>query len=343
MIKKVAITIENPEFDYSILVDYFNKNGYYAEWRPFVVNNMKNVIERVKGFDAVLAGGDPFPKEALEKISSTVKIIARFGTGYNKIDMEAATKLGIAVTNTPGRMSSSVAEMALLLMLCISRRICKFNYKVKKGNWWQKYIGTQIEGKTIGLVGFGQIAQKLAKYLQGFSCNIIAYDKYFDQSTAKKLSVEYSTINQIFEKSDYVSIHVPLTHETTDLINYKLISSMKPSAYLINTSRGGVVNEKDLVMALQENKVAGAGLDVLKKEPVERDNPLLQMDNVIISPHIAAITKETFKAAGICAAENIITIFKGKTPPNILNPEYVKFTNNKVNIKQIRKPKLVGL
>jgi D-3-phosphoglycerate dehydrogenase len=329
---KVVITIENPEFDYSILVEYLKRNNCYVEWRPFLVNDTKSTIERIKNFDAVLAGGDFFCKEVLQKISNTVKIIARFGTGYDKIDMEAATKLGIAVTNTPGRMSSSVAEMALLLMLCVSRRICKFNYKVKKGDWWQKYVGTQTEGKTVGLVGFGQIAQKLAKYLQGFSCNIIAYDKYFDQSKAKKLSVECSTINQIFEKSDYVSIHVPLTQETKDLINYKLLSSMKPSAYLINTSRGGIVNEKDLVKALQENKIAGAGLDVLEKEPVECENPLLQMDNVIISPHIAAITKETFKAAGICAAENIITIFDGKTPPNILNPEYVKFTNSKVNI-----------
>jgi D-3-phosphoglycerate dehydrogenase len=317
--KSVVLTIENPMYDYSILIEHFRKAGISAVWKQPLSNQPEAVIERVKGFDAVLAGGDRFNREVLEAISATVKIIARFGVGYDRIDIHAARQLGIVVTNTPGRMSSPVAEMTVLMMVCLSRGLCRFNEKVKNGEWWQNYIGSQLERKTVGLVGFGQIAQKTAVYLRGFSCKILAFDNQPNQQRAAELEVEFAPLDTIAREADFLSIHVPLSQETKYMIDAHIFSLMKSSAYLINTSRGSVVKEKDLIEALSQKKIAGAALDVLETEPVLPGNPLLQFDNVILTPHIAAITQETLESAGICAADNIIAFFQGRTPENVVS------------------------
>jgi D-3-phosphoglycerate dehydrogenase len=321
---RVVITMETHGYDYGMIREYLKQHGYLVDWRPVETKKPVEVLENITGYDAVIAGGDCMNRDVLMKLADTVKIIARYGIGVDTIDIDSATELGIAVTNTPGKMSAGVAETALVLMIAAARRLCVFDRKIRAGEWYQMYVGTQLEDKTVGLIGFGQISQKLARYLQGFSCEVLAYDQYFDEAAARELSVKKSNLEEIAGKSDFVSIHLPLTDETSGMIAKEFFTKMKPTAYLINTSRGAILREADLIMALQQKKIAGAGLDVFEQEPVAANNPLLTMDNVVLTPHIASTTMEAVENVGKCAADNIIAYFEGRVPPNILNPNYVK-------------------
>jgi D-3-phosphoglycerate dehydrogenase len=321
---RVVITMETHGYDYGMIREYLKQHGYLVDWRPVETKKPVEVLENITGYDAVIAGGDCMNRDVLMKLADTVKIIARYGIGVDTIDIDSATELGIAVTNTPGKMSAGVAETALVLMIAAARRLCVFDRKIRAGEWYQMYVGTQLEDKTVGLIGFGQISRKLARYLQGFSCEVLAYDQYFDEAAARELSVKKSNLEEIAGKSDFVSIHLPLTDETSGMIAKEFFTKMKPTAYLINTSRGAILREADLIMALQQKKIAGAGLDVFEQEPVAANNPLLTMDNVVLTPHIASTTMEAVENVGKCAADNIIAYFEGRVPPNILNPNYVK-------------------
>jgi phosphoglycerate dehydrogenase-like enzyme len=232
--------------------------------------------------------------------------------------------LGIAVTNTPGKNASAVAELALTLLLDVTRGISFQERSIRKGGWSTGYIGRSLEGKTVGIVGFGHIGQKMAQYLQGFRCRILAYDVYPDQEAAASLHTELCTLDDIAKQSDFISIHVPLTSQTRGLIDRSYIHKMKNEAYLINTSRGPVIKETDLIEALQEGRIAGAGLDVFEIEPLKPDNPLMKMNNVVLSPHVASATFESIDEVGLCVAENIIALYDGTVPPHVVNPEYAK-------------------
>lgn len=323
MKRKVLLTMGYYGYDYEVIIKYLNEKGYDAYYKTMDTGEPDEVIQKAYGFDAIIAGGESWNENVLRTLSNTVKIVARYGAGFDKVDLVAAAKLGIAVTNTPGKMNEAVAEMALLLMMSAARRLCQFDRRIRNGEWWTTYLGTDLYGKTVGLIGFGNIAQRLARLLSGFSCNIIAYDEYFNENAAKTLSVKYSSFEDLVRSSDFISLHVPLTEKTKGMINEKAFSMMKSSAYIINTSRGAVIVEEDLIKALKSNRISGAGLDVYEQEPIPQNNPLKEMDNVVLMPHMAAATFESVKNAGFCAADNIIALFNGSIPPDILNPEYV--------------------
>ncbi|MCL2834864.1 MAG: phosphoglycerate dehydrogenase [Treponema sp.] len=320
--KRIAITLEDRGTDYGFVINRAAEKGFDCIWRPLEDHNDKKAtIAALSDCDAVIAGGSVFDAEVLNVLSSRLKIIARFGIGYEHIDTDCAAKLGIAVTNTPGCMSAGVADLAMTMMLNIGRQISALDRKIKDGGWDPRFTGHELEGKTVGLVGFGNIAQRLAKYLIGFDCPILAYDIKFPASHGLP-NVRQADLDTIASKSDYVSLHLPITKETAGLINRNFFNQMKPTAFLINTARGGLVAEKDLIEALDKNQIAGAALDVFEKEPLPPDSMLRKFNNCIFTPHIASYTMETVTRSAYRAIDNIADLFTGQIPENVVNPGY---------------------
>jgi len=317
--KKIALTAPDFGQNYDELTVRLAGMGYELVWMPDLVHTDEGIIGAISGFDGVIAGGEPWTAGAIEGVKDSVKIIARHGVGYDKVDIPAATKAGIAITNTPGKMSVAVAEQALSFIMCLTRETIQYDSEIRKGNWYLS-ITRELTGKTLGLVGFGAIAKVLAKLVKGFDLRILAYDIVADEQKAAELSVELTELEKLLKESDYVSVHCPLTDETKSMIGADFFGKMKNTAYFINTSRGGLVRENELINALKNGEIAGAGLDVFEKEPVEKDNELLGMSNVVLAPHVASATKESMRNMVECCVDNITAYFAGKTPPDLLNP-----------------------
>lgn len=293
-----------------------------------IVENEKNrpltqqeAWELAKDADAVIAGVDEW-NEASFVNCPKVKTVVRFGVGYDNFDLAAGTKAGVHFYNAKGGNSVAVAEATVGLMMALHRKICVFNHSIRKGIWDREsgYLGHDLRGKRIGLAGFGDIAQKVARLLCGFGVELYAYDKYPQKDAAEQLGVSLVTFEDIIEKCDVISIHLPSCAETKHLFNREIFKKMKRNAVLINTARGLIVSENDLVEALQNQTIAGAGIDVFEVEPTNKDNPLFSLDNVVVTPHIAAETVETYEAMGILTAETILQAMRGENPPNLLNP-----------------------
>ncbi|MDR0294159.1 MAG: phosphoglycerate dehydrogenase [Oscillospiraceae bacterium] len=325
MSKKIAITLEDRGSDYAFIIRYAAEKGFDCVWRPLEDHkNRMATIDALKDCDAVIAGGSKFDRETLDALRPKLKIIARFGIGYEHVDTAYAAKLGIAVTNTPGCMSGGVADLAVSMILNIGRQLSRLDSSIKAGGWDARFIGNELEGKTVGLVGFGNIAQRVAKYLTGFDCRILAYDVYFNENHGLP-NVTRADLGAIARESDYVSLHLPMNQDTAGMIGKDFFAAMKPTAYLINTARGGVVVEADMIEALKSGRIAGAALDVFEHEPLEAGSELRKMQNCIFTPHIASFTYDTVSKSAFLAIDNIDDLFAGKIPRNILNPEYIHF------------------
>ena len=323
---KIGITIE-PHAGYKMdaLCELISRKGFEPVYCG-PSDGTVGAIERLSKYEALIAGGDTYSQNILRSLKEKgkIKIIARFGVGYDKIDMDEASRLGIAITNTTGTMSKPVAEMTLSLLLSAARFIEYFDRKLRDGVWVTGPIGYSLEGKTIGIIGFGAIARQFVEYIKGFNCTILAYDSFFDEAAAKKLNVKYADLDMIARESDFISFHLPKTPETVNIWNKKNFVKMKPTSVLINTSRGGIVNEKDLIWALENKVIGAAGIDVFEIEPLPHDNPLLKLDNVVMAPHAAAWNEVTELLTGGRALDNIIDLYEGRIPRNIVNPDYAK-------------------
>ena len=248
-----------------------------------------------------------------------LKVIGRAGIGVDNIDIKTAGKQGIPVVNSPSGATASVAELAFAHMLGLLRFIPKADNTMKKGEWIKKQLkGNELLSKTLGLIGSGGIAQHTAKIGKGFGMNVLVYSPHCTEEKARKMGAKLATFEDLLKKSDFVSLHVPHTDNSHYLIDEKALSLMKNSAYLIDVSRGGVVNQKALYKALEDNKIAGAGIDVFEKEPPE-NNPFIEFDNVILSPHIGANTKEGQIKAGTVCAEQINKVLRGEEPDFCVN------------------------
>ncbi len=254
--------------------------------------------------------------------SDELKVISKFGTGVDNIDVAAATQKGVVVTNAPGMNSDAVADMTFALILSIARRISFANDQVRKGNW-PLIVGTEIFNKTLGLIGLGQIGKRVAMRAGGFNMKILAYELLPDEQFVQELGIKLVPLNRLLQESEFVSIHVPFTSETKDLIKTEQLEMMKPTAYLINTARGGIVDENELHDALESGEIAGAAFDVFKEEPLKK-KALIELDNFIATPHISPFTKEAIENAEKLSARNIIEVLKGQFPPFIVNPEVLK-------------------
>jgi len=256
-----------------------------------------------------------------------LRIAANVAVGFDNIDVAACTKRGVAASNTPGVLDETTADFAWTLMMAVGRRLVEGDTLARSGNWtcWDldQLVGTDIWGKTLGIVGFGRIGRAMARRALGFQMKVIYADAVqAPGAVEKELKAEYRGMNSLLAESDFISLHVPLLPETRGLFDGPRFAKMKPTAYLINTSRGAVIDEAALVHALESGKIAGAALDVFENEPFIL--PGLKKPNVVLAPHIASASIETRTKMACMAAENVVALLKGKQPANLLNPEVLK-------------------
>jgi len=317
----------NTKADYNVsaITDELEKNGFSCKLEYVAAKDEERAVAAAKGCVAVVSQFEPWNERTLPQIRDDVKMIIRYGTGYDNIDVKAATSCGIPVFNVVGYGSAPVAEIALMHMLNINRFFAEGAYLARQDKWGTKKIECfELDGKTVGLFGAGNIGQTLARMLKGFHVKVIAYDVVRRQG-AIDLGIEFvDSAEELFRQSDIVSIHVPLNDETAGIVGKKLISLMKPDAMLINTARGGLVNDADLLEALREKRIRAAGLDVLNQEPVRADNPYIQTENAFVTPHLGSFSNEAIVRAEEQLSRTIIEFFDGayesEFPPNYLNP-----------------------
>jgi glyoxylate reductase len=291
------------------------------------VATRQEIIDNIKGKDAMLCLlTDTIDAEIMDA-NPNVKIIANYAVGFNNIDVQAATQRGIPVSNTPGVLTDTTADMAWTLIMSTARRVVegdKFTRAGKYKGWGPLLlVGQDVHHKTLGIIGFGRIGQTVAKRAAGFDMKILYYDVNKMPEVAQKYNAEYRELDDLLRESDIISLHVDLNDSTRHLIGEREFGLMKDTAYLINTARGPVVDENALVQALKNNCIAGAGLDVFENEPALAPG-LAELDNVVIPPHIASATRETRGAMARIAAENVIAALEGRKPPTIVNPEVWK-------------------
>ena len=265
------------------------------------------------GIDGYIAGLDQIDRAALEK-ADHLKVICRYGVGYDNVDLAAAAEKGIVVTNTPGANSASVAELALALMLALARQVPEADKAVHQGKF-PRLNGASIEGKTVGILGLGAIGKQLARRLVGFDCQILAYDPLPNREFCRQYKVELiESIDTILPRADFVSLHLPLLPETRGLVNSAFLGKMKKGAYLVNTARGEVVDEQALLMALQSGHLKGAGLDAFAVEPPPAGHPLLALPQVIATPHLGAQTDGATNNMGWLAMRDCLAVLRGEEP-----------------------------
>jgi D-3-phosphoglycerate dehydrogenase len=251
--------------------------------------------------------------------AKNLKVIGRAGSGLDNVDRSAATKKGIVVMNTPGGNTITTAEHTIALMFALARQIPQATISMKSGKWEKKrFTGVELFNKTLGIIGIGNIGSQVAKRAQGLAMNVIAYDPFLSEDKARVMGVEKVDLKELFRRSDFITIHTPITPETKNMINKETIKMMKNGVRIINCARGGIINEKDLYDALIEGKVAGAALDVFEKEPPE-DNPLVTLDNVISTPHLGAATKEAQENVAVAVAEQVVDYLIHGTIRNAVN------------------------
>ena len=267
---------------------------------------------------AVVAGADDWGEEIFAR-APHLKVIARFGVGVDQVDLAAAKAHGIKVANARGANADSVAEFALAGMLSVLRNVVGLDRSTRAGGW-DRFVGHTLRGKRVGLVGFGAIAQYLARLLSGFQVEVVCYD-LVESPAAAELHVTYVSLDELLRTSDVISLHVPGTEQTRHLIDAAALEKMKPNAVLVNTARGSVVDESALYRALTQHRICGAALDVHATEPSSAEDPLYQLDNVVVFPHTAAETYETYHAIGILTAQIVLDVLERNVPPaNWLDP-----------------------
>jgi D-3-phosphoglycerate dehydrogenase len=270
------------------------------------------VAKLLPGMDGYIAGLDAIDAPALEN-ADRLKVIARYGVGVDNVDLAAARKKRIVVTNTPGANSVSVAELALGLMLALARQIPEAVEAVHQGKW-PRYSGVSLEGKTIGILGLGAIGKQLALRLNGFDCKILAFDPFADVLFATDHHIELAALDKLIREADFISLHLPLLPETRGMINESFLGKMKKGSFLVNTSRGEVVDEEALLKALQSGHLKGAGLDAFIAEPPDPKHPLLALPQVIATPHLGAQTDGATSNMGWLAMRDCLAVLGNNEP-----------------------------
>ncbi|WP_257350979.1 hydroxyacid dehydrogenase [Pseudalkalibacillus decolorationis] len=286
----------------------------------------ETLMEEIKECDAVLTRSTAVINKRVIQAGENLKVIAKYGVGLDNINIEAATDRGIYVTNTPEANANVVAEHVMALILSLSKNLHLADRELRNGNFAirNQLFGMDLEGKTLGIIGLGRIGNILAKKAsKGFDMKVIGYDPYVAASSNQEIDI-VTDLEWLFRNSDIISLHLPLTKTTKGLIGSKEFSWMKSSAYFVNASRGGIVKENDLVEVLQAGKIAGAGVDVFEVEPPEKRNPLFKLDNVIVSPHNAALTKEGSIRMAVHAAMQVHQVLTGVKPNWAVNDPITK-------------------
>ncbi|WP_456327216.1 phosphoglycerate dehydrogenase [Archaeoglobus sp.] len=299
-------------------VEFMRKNGLEVDVKTDI--SYEELLNVIRDYDALIVRSrTKVTRDVIDK-AEKLKIIGRAGVGVDNIDVDYATERGIVVVNAPGGNSVSAAEHTIGLILSVARKIPQADRSVKEGKWERKrFVGIELRGKTLGIIGLGRIGYEVAKRMRCFEMNILAYDPYVSEERAKSVGAKLVSLEELLKNSDIITIHVPKTKETEKMISYKEFEIMKDGVYIINAARGGIVDEKALYDALVSGKVAGAALDVYEKEPPDKDNPLLRLENVVTTPHIGASTREAQMIVGMTIAEDIVNFFKGLPVKNAVN------------------------
>ncbi|MGI5919223.1 MAG: phosphoglycerate dehydrogenase [Christensenellales bacterium] len=287
---------------------------YNPHARPLTA---EEVAALLPGVDGYIAGLDTISAEVLADAPASLKVISRYGAGVDRVDLAAARARGIVVTNTPGTNSTAVCELAFGLMLSLARHIPQLDAAVKSGGW-PRTSGMELAGRTLGIVGCGAIGKKLAVRAKAFEMDVIAYDPCFDAAFAAEHGIRQVTLEELISRSDVISLHVPLTEQTRHMIGAAQIAAMKPGALIINTARGGLIDEAAAAEALKSGKLGGVGLDAFEVEPPQ-DSPLMGLDNVVMTPHAGAHTNEAVAAMGRMAVQNLIDVLQGKECRYVVN------------------------
>lgn len=322
---KVYITRRIPEPGIEMI-----RKEHEVEINPYDrVLTREELLQAVKGKDGILCLlTDKIDAEVFDAAGPQLKVVSNYAVGYDNIDVKEATKRGIVVTNTPGVLTETTADLACALILATARRIVEADKFTRAGKYegWAPmlFLGQDVYGKTLGIIGMGRIGQAVARRAKGFNMKVLYNDiRRIPEEIEKELNATFVSLDELLEQSDFVSLHTYLSPETYHLINEERLRKMKKTAYLINTSRGPVVDESALVRALKEGWIAGAGLDVYEFEP-KLVPGLAECENAVLLPHIASASVETRTKMATMAAENLLAVLAGKMPPNPVNPEVLK-------------------
>lgn len=322
---KVYITRRIPEPGIEMI-----KKEHDVEINPYDrVLTREELLQAVKGKDGIISLlTDKIDAEVFDAAGPQLKVVSNYAVGYDNIDVNEATKRGIVVTNTPGVLTETTADLTWALIMAVARRVVEADKFTRAGKYegWAPmlFLGQDVYGKTLGIIGMGRIGQAVARRAKGFNMKVLYNDiRRIPEDLEKELNATFASIDEVIENSDFVSLHTYLSPETYHLINEERLRKMKKTAYLINTSRGPVVDETALVKALKEGWIAGAGLDVYEFEP-KLVPGLAECENTVLLPHIASASIETRTKMAIMAAENLLAVLAGKMPPNPVNPEVLK-------------------
>ncbi|MBS0210464.1 MAG: phosphoglycerate dehydrogenase [Planctomycetes bacterium] len=295
--------------------------GFDIRWLPVDPLSLSRgqLIEQLQGIDGVIAGGEIYSEEVFA--NTKLRCVARAGVGYDAVDVPAATRHGVPVVITPGTNEHSVAEQALAMIFACFRNVVELDRLMREGTWKRTAL-RRLAGNTLGIVGLGRIGKALTVRARGLGLNVVGYDPFADQKFCAENGVKLCTFDELLAQSDIVSLHIPCTAETTDIINAKSLAKMKPGSVLINTSRGGLVDEVALLAALKNGPIAMAGLDVFKVEPLPADSPLLKLPNVVVAPHMGGIDQDALDAMGGLAAQCLVDLHAARWPTGcVVNEE----------------------
>ena len=286
-------------------------------------HRQETLVPLLEGADAVFASTDQFNRDVLScKAASKLKLISRWGVGYDSIDVVAATEQGIVVAYVPGLLNEAVADFAFGLLLAIARRIHVGHLDMSQGVWRGAW-GHDVNGKTLGIIGCGRIGTAMARRGTGFGMRLLGHD-ICKNDEAEKLGMEYVSLEELLAQSDFVSLHAASTPQNRGLIGEAQLRKMKPTAYLINTARGALIDEAALCKALHERWIAGAAIDAYIAEPLAADHPLRKAPNALLTPHLASFARETGERVSMCAAQAIVDLQQGRKPQFVVNPEVFK-------------------
>lgn len=266
----------------------------------------------IPGVDGMIAGLDEITSEVIAA-GDRLRVIARYGVGLDRVDLDAARRKGVVVTNTPGANAVSVAELAVALMLALARHLVEANQQTKAGAW-PRLKGTTLRGKTVGLIGLGAIGRHTAQILHGFGSRVIGYDPAVTAEQAAAFGVEWMERDRVVEEAEFLSLHLPVTPQTEGMFDRALIGKMRPGAYLVNTARSELIDRTALLEALQAGRIAGAALDTFHREPPDPSDELLQLQQVIVTPHTGAHTDDATSAMGRIALNDCLAVLRGQEP-----------------------------
>ena len=314
------LVIDNYEVDFPITPLMYS-DGEVTEF----VGSEEDLMDRISDVDHLVVHTSPITEKVLEKANKLKSISVTRGGAVN-VNVEAATKRNIPVFNTPGRNSSAVAEFTIGLFIAETRNIARSHETTRQGKWVDDYYmyeksEYELSSKVIGLMGYGNIGEKVCRLLSGFGCRVIVYDPYIDQVEG---NAELVSLDTLLAEADIISLHMRVTPETKGMVNMDLLKKMKPSAILVNTARGPLVNYGDLYDALTSSIIARAALDTFETEPIEKDNPLLKLDNVTLTNHIAGASRNAVKISADIMAEDLKAFIEGKEVKNLINKDYNK-------------------